>query len=478
MSTSNHEREPSLPLWVFYFAVTLALFVIAKLVVSKGWATIFIYATLGIGFFLLPIPATLLVYLVVGGPPFLLFKRNRFVGIGLSLLCMGVVGAWPHLVSQEKIKRIDAVLEGSKLAIPLGASSPRTIELKLDRGDVTCDGICRGALFSEKADWVRVSRQEKGSRLFVLGRDGACAVSEFTDAKGEKCILIAADSHSPAELVVEATPVESFAGTASADSNLSWAFDPLFVRGHTVAARLVDPQYPSEPRILFSKTALKLSAITFPLVIRPKIKGTSDGFGYEFLHESIWSRGNVVELSEVLSSIGYFADAAAIEKQFRMTRGPVEHPDLLGASAKDHRDDERLAPPTAMEINLAVAALNKPAGSEYSADDAEVVNTWIFRSLRWKTYSSDAIEIVRKIIHEPRLTSTMELRYVLSRTEVAIALLPDMIAICRAGRNKNNSFDPPYEIGAALMSMPKELLSAYEERMTELRRQSNSCLTR
>lgn len=479
MPTSKRDRELSLTLWFLYFAGTGVLFMLAKTMAMKGSAVVFIYLTLGIGLLLLPIPATLLIYFVVGGPPFLLFRRYRLVGIGLALLCMGVVGAWPHLVSKEKAARIDTALEGAKLAIPLGTSSPRTIELKLDREGGACGGLCRAALLTEKADWVRISRKGKDSLLFVLGRDAACAVSEVPDAMGKKCILTGQDAHAPAELVVEETPVKSFPGTASSDSNLSWTFDPLFVRGHVVVARHVDPQHPTEPRILFSKTALKLSAITLPLVIRPKIKGMTDGLGYEFLYESIWDRGKVVELSEVFSSIGYFADAVAIEKRFREIRGPVERPDFLRASATGHRtDDEWYAPPTATEINLAVAALNKPTRMAYSEDDAEAVNTWISRSLRWKTYSPEAIEIVRKIIHEPRLTSTMNLRNVLARTEVATALLPDMITICRAGRNKNNDFDPPYEIGAALRDMPQELLAAYEARMNELRRQSDSCLTR
>jgi hypothetical protein len=412
-------RVPIVSAWL---AATATASFLSLVVATRGLAIAILFLTCGLGAPVLLAP-TFAVYLACLGPAVLLAGRSEWwIGAALSVTATLAVALLPPRISageaDAEIARVtdgDTVTRLTDLPRTLEIVRPSAEDTNLDApvfGGDLCGLACRALLLGGEVDWVRVvslswsprgePTKEDGRVRLMRATGTGCDTPDAVAAAGAACVIFVPDVAEPAALVLRFED-----GSSEPDrpyTGAGWAVPAGWRR---VTATLGGATAPS-----LRRTEVRLSVVRAPTLWVASVRGmTSDGLE---LSRALYKHGEVT-LAGVLRDLGY--PLAGLDAE----RAP--------ASAEVH---PMKGPPDEESTRRLVSILDLPGEELFAPAQQQVVASWLAAARAWSHdggWSPPRVELVRRIVAEPRVRNAWPLDQIVERTPaVAAAVLPDTIA--------------------------------------------------
>ena len=430
-----------------YFSILLILAGVSAIAAMKDVGILILFLTMGLGFPLL-FAATGVAYGLCLFPAVALWWgpwSNRIGGATISIAATIGLAILPGMQAHKEATLI-AASNAAKDHRPSQPISPTSIEIRRAQQDDAFLGVgegcgyeCKSLLAQGGVKWVRTvlkpSSGAKETRTFhALRNSPDCSISASTKPDPERCVALAADDNSSADLVIDF-------GDASYIRNKKDPFSIVDLQStRTITASFKGAE-------VLRQTEANILLATTPLILGPEFSGMNSS-GAAIVKSS--ARFNQLKLAGALKAVGLSPSPPPGVAPPR--RGPRNWQDGL---------DEN------MTIGL-VALLDLPQSEPFNSEQAKVATDWIMHARQVKVWTPDLMSILRRLIHDRRLKSPSSFDQIFERNEaVTTALLPDVLDLL----DKNGigqDYTPERQAAYTFIRLNPALLYPHAQKITGL----------
>jgi hypothetical protein len=422
----------------FSYWWTLAFLACTALLVATIGGEAFVWLTLGIGFpFLLS--STFLAYLLCASPAVLLWNEGRhyrLYGVAAALSAAAVLALLPGLLASRDTRVLaeplianDITLKSRPIARSIEIVTPRFRNGGKPR-PVGCTRECHSLLLAGHVDWVRIAFTAGGDKssvnLFRRGEGTACS------NQGSPCVVRSADTSEDADIRIT---IERERPETKREHGL-------------VAVRLLRVLTVLHGRdVIMRRTEVVIERPVIPTII----KFAADDKGGLLLRKQ--ASANAIDLDHVLAELGFVGSGSVAPAPPPQTSGRWRH-DPNGPGTHDLQ-----------------AVLALPQSEPFNEEQYSVIDRWL-SSVRWIgtrdnpgiTWSDRETQLVRSILHDPRLQRASFIDQVVMRREIRADLLPDVIDLL-SSRGVGNGHTPLRSLAFALQRIDPSELAPYADRI-------------
>ena len=373
----------------------------------KDAGILVLFLTLGLGFPLL-FAATGLAYALCMFPAVALWWgpwSNRIGGATISTAAIVGLAILPGMQAHKQAILI-AASAAAKDHRPSQAISPASIEIRRPQQHDAFSGIgegcgyeCKSLLAQGGVKWVRLVLRppsgNKETRTFHALRNSLdCSISASTKPDPERCVALATDDNSSADLVIDF-------GAASNALSKNDPFSIVDLR----STRVVTASFKGAEVLRWTEANIEVA--TTPLILGPEFSGMNSS-GAAIMKSSM--RFNQLKFADVLTAVGL---------------SPLPPPGVAPPrkGPRDWRDglDEN------MTIGL-IALLDLPQSEPFNSVQAKVATDWLMHARQVKVWTPELLSVLRRLVHDRRLKVPTFFDQIFERNEaVTVALLPDVL---------------------------------------------------
>ncbi len=397
-----------------FMVITGAL---ALLLAVPGLAILLVYVTLGLALPLMFVQ-TLFVYGACFYPLVAGFGGSRTVGAAISVGAIAALAFLPGILGQGQAKRIAAEV----MADDLRPSEPvafRSLEIRRKPSDYAdlfadneaCGLECRSLLLTGKVDWVRVvmltgrparrgAAQPSTSTFYRSGTLLECGVPMAGKAPASSsCVLMSADTGSPADLVIEFSQAYR--------SGIKAATKSSFMRFKTMRRVEASVLRAGRRETVYRQSETESAVAFTPSVIAPEISSLRSS-GFEFQKSK--QRINQISLTRALEDIGSVVKS------------------VPGADPKTKRPGSWKDGITPAMTRDLLSVLDLPGSEPFNQQQGQVISSWMMHARQSKEWTPELIGLLRRIVRDPRVRNASYFGQIFVRNpDLTKALLPDVL---------------------------------------------------
>jgi hypothetical protein len=393
-----------------YLIVWLATGLMASLLLMRDLLVFVAMLTAGIGLFAAVAAVTLFAYLTCFLPTAYYWTSHRKRAFFASCLLAGAVAFGPMFYVRFQAESEAALLQKDDFAIRL-AVLPRSVELRHNeygakdvRGFDTklCPAFCRGLLMSGHVDWVRIVKIDDSQRddpsvtmTFKKAAGNACRFSEVDGSSTETCFVphVAAAAGLIVTMESKQQPyVRPNSGQKKSTFELVKHASATLADGKT------------------AKSVLKGTTLVYknwtPFSIFP-LSTTN----------SIEAAGELPRPFSIFSQLGY--DVSGFDA------GTFQEPVVPYKPGRRRSRGSTSYKVSAEHTRQVLALLDSPQQEPFNRAQEHFIRDWCSAARDLSVQSKDVEMLLRRLVAEPRLTSSTDLHFVVfNRPEYVAATLP------------------------------------------------------
>lgn len=434
-----------------YLKLLALLAALAVIMAIPDVAIIILFCTAGLA---LPITfsATLLVYALCAGPLVAAWDegwRGRLLGVGLSLLAVGVTCLLPGVLARFQTDRAARAYTANDL-VPKAPVEGASLEVRRTRGgergyyvdSEPCGGECRAVLSAGRVRWVRIVMDEGRRKAPAVSRYRLAEKTECTPGAGRlldaACVMLVDDTSEPADIEISFAARQQFGARAG-------AFDLAEIRQAVVIVTHV--RRASGLTEVYRQTEVDAYVATIPTILGP-FGHNEHTKGVSLMRSE--RRINRISLSGVLASLGLLGAGE--------TRMPV-----AATVRRDWRESVDDHMTSQVESTL---ALSQPAS--FNTEQAAVIRDWIMHARQITAWSPEQLSLLRRIVRDRRLKDPTNFDQIFERKpEVTRALLPDVIEMLEA-HGISADYTPERQAAYRFAEVDAGLMRPYAPRIVAL----------
>jgi hypothetical protein len=430
-----------------FVACVVPLVSLTLILVSPDAMITVLWATLGLGIVLLPLP-TLTAYVLCFLPAALTVDGRRWPFIILSVATLVLTAFLPSHFGKKQAQKI---LAETKQAVFSSETAARTLEIEIAKENIegfhlppsTCAAECNVLLKSGQLDWVRISTRDGNQSKKYAYRAGigqACASPGFPVSNSTRCVFPIPVPTDAADYRIHIT-IDQLGDFRKIPDLNDWAI---------VEGRLNVLGYKNgEKEPTYAQQQLDIEVPVMPTVIFARVNSASDSGGINLYRTR--ERYNPLSWKRVFSDLGYQIGEAelSIEK------------DLLIQNW-----DKGLTPELNKQL---VAILDLSQTSVFNAAQAGVIQQWTTHARAQKNWNSELIALAVRLASDERIQSFTDIDGVFhSNDEVTKALIPVVLNRLERTADTKNHSDFTSIVRWQFPRLKPELLYPYAEQITKL----------